>query len=198
METQVIKHLKEIIDKEREIINKEKEIIIKETNLIEDLEGVLKSKIQTITLTVEASKLYGLKYPPNQTDVDELCLLEDVLHDSSENTPLSDFKSHVYINRNVMWAGGTKNPNGIDKGYSVSIEKIHYEKNKPGNEKNFFDSDYILGKPPTSKSKIVTTVVRDDKTLEDLCYVYSIHFRIDEPNGKGKDYVIDPKLCCNT
>ena len=106
METQVIKDLKEIIDKE-------KEIITKETNLIEDLEGVLKSpqisipKIQTITLTVEASKLYGLDYPPKQTDVDKHCLLEDVLHDSPENTPLSDFKSHVYINRNVMWAGGT-------------------------------------------------------------------------------------------
>ena len=97
-----------------------------------------------------------------------------------------------------MWAGETKYPDGIDKGYSVSIEKIHYEPGKPTNEKNFFDSDDIPGKPPASNSKIVTAVVRDDQTLEDHCYVYSIHFRIYKPKEGHKDYVIDPKLCCNT
>ena len=213
MESHVIKDLKQIIDKEKEIIDKEKEIITKETQVIKGLEGILKSqlisqakittipKAQTIKLTVQANDLYVLDYSPNQTDIDKFCLLEDVNHSSANyriDTPLRHFSSEVYIKHDVMWTSETKYPDGIDKGYSVSIEKIKHEPyEKPINSPNFFKDPEILG-IGSDESKMVTTVVKDDKNLEHDCYVYSIHFRIYKQNAKHKDYEIDPKLCCNT
>ena len=152
------------------------------------------AKKVTITLEVNASSLYPIESPSN-AEVEGSCSIHDNNKGSSKNGTVEDFISNVYINRDVRWQGSTKNPNGADEGYTVSIDAIMYiPEGDSKKERNFFNFNMISGNG--GRLGRVTAKVKNDKKLVNKTDVYRIYFSIHprEQGGLIKSYHIDPKL----
>lgn len=153
----------------------------------------IEPKDQIILLAVKAKELFEAKASGKNTDLNDYCVLQDLDH-NSKGRPLSHFTSEVYLNRNVKWEGST-----ADSNYYISIEKIKYESNKPTNGAKFFEKDPILGQKGSNESKHVSALF-STPDLDNLLYVYTIHFTIYRGEIKLEDFnnfEIDPKLCAN-
>lgn len=154
------------------------------------------SKKVKITLTVNASVLYGLPSPVTQSQIESNCTLSD---DNNGRIPangkIEDFTSTVYINQDVEWDGDVTDKNGTNKGYNVSIESIVYDatKNSQSSDENFFSSGTLTG--TGGRSGKVSSKVKNKETLEGKHEYYTINFKI-YPKGTTdpKSFPIDPKL----
>ncbi|WMI67344.1 hypothetical protein [Mangrovimonas sp. YM274] len=150
------------------------------------------SKKVTITLTVQASALYGLD-DPTKTEVESKCELTDDNSGTSSNG-IEDFTSQVYVDHDVKWEGEVKYPDGVDKDYSIAIYSIDYNSNV-NNNVNFFDESIISG--GNSRNATVKKKVKDDSSLVNKIDDYTINFRIFKTADDYKAFSVDPKLQAN-
>ncbi len=143
---------------------------------------ILSARHQVITLTVKVAELYKMANP-EQHKIDRLCELKDLDHkSSSQNAPLKDFESQVFLNFYVEWVAET-----TDQDYQVVIDSISYKL-------DFFEST-ITRDPKEEQSFRVR--VKDDGNLIGKYYDYKINFSIYELGSDPKSFKIDPKLCAN-
>lgn len=147
----------------------------------------------TITLSVEASKLYNMTNP-SQTDIENNSTFFDSNGQTSKPGEIKNFESKVYVDQDVWWEGETKDKENQDKEYSVAILSIVY---KAGDDsENFFNTTAICGNGgPNGKVK---AKVKKNDYLKGKTNIYSINFSIYPPgDAPMKSYFIDPKLKVN-
>jgi hypothetical protein len=135
-----------------------------------------------ITLTVQASSLYGLS-SPTQRQVDSYCSIADDNGGSSPNGTLEDFQSNVYNDYDVKWLGATG-----DNGFTVAITSIV---SKSG---SIFDSGTLNGSG--GRSGNVEGKVKKGTPNQQID-TYTINFRVYDNGNAYKSYSIDPKLIAN-
>lgn len=135
-----------------------------------------------ITLTVQASSLYGMS-SPTQSQIDSQCSMSDDNSGSSSNGTLEDFLSNVYNDNDVKWIGVTS-----DSGFTVAITSIV---SKSG---SIFDSTTLPGSGGRS-GNVVGKVKKDapNKQID----TYTINFSVFDSGNASKPFSIDPKLAAN-
>jgi len=135
-----------------------------------------------ITLTVQASGLYGMS-SPTQAQVDSHCTIADDNYGSSPNGTLEDFQSNVYNENDVKWLGATS-----DSGFTVAITSIV---SKSG---SIFDSGTLNGSG--GRSGNVEGKVKKGTPNKQID-TYTINFSVYDNGNNPKPFSIDPKLQSN-
>jgi len=135
-----------------------------------------------ITLTVQASGLYGMS-SPTQAQVDSQCSISDDNSGSSPNGTLEDFQSNVYNENDVKWIGSSN-----DSGFAVAITSIV---SKSG---SIFDTTTLNGSG--GRSGNVEGKVKKNAPNKQID-TYTINFSVFDSGNVSKPFSIDPKLISN-
>jgi hypothetical protein len=150
-----------------------------------------------ITLEVKAKKLFeylgSIVNPiePDHTIVNSFCRLRDNNYGKSKNSKVTDFVSHVYLNKNVKWVGESK-----DKDYSIAIDSIlYYPEKKDPNDVDFFYDAIIMGS--SGPNSIVEARIKEDLRLINMEDIYTMHCSVYKDGLHKKTFHIDPKMIGN-
>jgi len=148
-----------------------------------------------ITVTVKAKELYNeTNYPPTETQMDNnTSLIEDGGLGSGYGNANKDFETIVFMNKRICWSIEASDPNGVDRGYTVSLIEVFHNPT-PVTNPNFFNSNPLRVNPGTGN---VCGTISRSPILPDMDDNYTIQFSIAH-GTTTKTYNLDPKLRIST
>ena len=152
---------------------------------------------RSIALIVKAKELFNLTVPVTKPLMDELTsIVEDGGFSSGFGNPNKDFETTVFMNKKVCWSIEADDPNGEDKGYIISLDKVFH--NPTPSNPNFFNEDPLNVNRKTGK--VCGTIARSP-LLPDMDDNYTIQFEIRHDISSHQSAIklfnLDPKLKIN-
>ncbi|MDH3697345.1 MAG: hypothetical protein OER83_03465 [Flavobacteriaceae bacterium] len=155
---------------------------------------------QTITLRVEAAKLYSAIIT-NKNQMPTYCKLVNGEIKPPNGKPLQDFTTDVDLGDKISWqadaiaSGELGNDEPIlelAENYRVTIDSIAFQ--LVNGENNFFEGDPIVIFDPGNSGKITNQQMKSSGLVSGEIYTYTIDFSIIIPGYDKKSFFIDPKL----